>query len=270
MYIYGPAGSGKTYLIERLAHVRKGTVAVPYALTVGGAIIQMYDPSVHHAVASGPARARDEVDPRWVECARPAVLAGGELTLDMLELKYDAACGYYQAPPQLKANNGIFVVDDVGRQRCAPAELMNRWIVPMDRKVDVLTLHTGVKFQVPFDVQVIFSSNLTPRQIGDEAFLRRIGYKILVGPLGEADYRRVFASACAEFGVAFDEAAFDHLLAAHHHAQARPLMACYPRDLLSHIRDAAAFDGAVPVLEPESLARAWANNFNGHQEESLP
>lgn len=266
MFIHGPAGSGKTYLAERLAGLLKGTISVPYAVLAGGEIIQVYDPVLHRSPPGSGSQAdafqgRLERDGRWVTCKRPAVLTGGELTLDMLDLKFDESTRYYQAPPHLKANNGIFIVDDLGRQRCSPTDLLNRWIVPMDRKFDYLSLHTGFKFQVPFDVIVVFSSNLPPDQLGDGSFLRRIGYKIHVGPLSEADYERVFRRECDQFGIAWDAEAFHYLLQEHHYAEDRPLLACYPRDLLSQVCDIAGYEEKKAQLSQDVLDWAWNNYF---------
>ncbi|MGX4642354.1 ATP-binding protein [Massilia sp. SYSU DXS3249] len=269
MFIHGPAGSGKTFLAERLAELLRGEIAVPHAIYVGGEVVQVYDPVVHQAGApdeagDSPFR-RAQGDARWVRCRRPAVLTGGELSLDMLDLKFDHTTRYYQAPPHLKANNGIFIIDDLGRQRCSPEDLLNRWIVPMDRRVDFLSLHTGYKFEVPFDVIVIFSSNLPPEGLGDGAFLRRIGYKVHIGPLRMADYRSIFEAACAGMGIGWNEDAFDWLVRERHQREGRPLLACYPRDLLSQVRDRAAYEGVAPALTPETLDWAWNNFFTGHQ-----
>jgi hypothetical protein len=269
MFIHGPAGSGKTFLSERLADLLRGEVVVPHAIYVGGEVVQVFDPVVHEACtadASGEAPfRRAATDGRWVRCRRPAVLTGGELSLDMLDLKFDHTTRYYQAPPHLKANNGIFIIDDLGRQRCSPEDLLNRWIVPMDRRIDFLSLHTGYKFEVPFDVIVVFSSNLPPEQLGDGAFLRRIGYKIHIGPLAESDYCRIFMGACARLGIAWDRDAFDWLVRERHLREERPLLACYPSDLLSQVRDRAAYEGVPPALTPEALDWAWNNFFTGHQ-----
>lgn len=269
MFIHGPAGSGKTFLAEHLCELLRGEIAVPHAIYVGGEVVQVYDPVVHQAGApdeagESPFR-RAQGDARWVRCRRPAVLTGGELSLDMLDLKFDHTTRYYQAPPHLKANNGIFIIDDLGRQRCSPEDLLNRWIVPMDRRVDFLSLHTGYKFEVPFDVIVIFSSNLPPEDLGDGAFLRRIGYKVHIGPLREDDYRRIFVEACAGLGIPWDEDAFAWLVRERHLREGRPLLACYPRDLLSQVRDRAAYEGVPPALTPEALDWAWNNFFTGHQ-----
>lgn len=268
IFIHGPAGSGKTFLAERLSGLLKGEVWVPYAVLVDGEVVQIQDPAVHPEV-SGDGRQtsmldkRDAPDPRWVRCKRPAVLTGGELTLDMLELQFDPGTRYYQAPPHLKANNGIFIIDDLGRQRCSPAELMNRWIVPLDRRLDHLALHTGHKFMVPFDVVVVFSSNFAPEQLADGAFLRRLGYKISVGVQTVSEYERIFRQACERHGVPYDDDAFRYLLTEHHAKEDRPLLACYPRDLVSQVRDLARYEGTAPLLNARVLDWAWNNYFTG-------
>jgi predicted ATPase with chaperone activity len=273
IFIHGPAGSGKTYLAERLAGLLKGAILVPYAVLVDGEVVQMYDSLVHKSVTGAAALAAAEpnapfdrgqsVDARWVRAARPAVLTGGELTMEMLDLQYDPGTRFYQAPPHLKANNGIFIIDDLGRQRCSPVELMNRWIVPMDRHIDYLALHTGYKFLVPFDVIVVFSSNFPPEDLTDAAFLRRIGYKIHVKPLTEAQYEQIFKDMCQQYGIAYDHDAFHYLLREHHYKESRPLLACYPRDILVQLRDLALYENSAPVLNEKVLDWAWNNYFVG-------
>jgi hypothetical protein len=181
----------------------------------------------------------------------------------MLELQFDASSRFYRAPPHLKANNGILIIDDLGRQRCSPAELINRWIVPMDRHIDYLSLHTGYKFLVPFDVLVVFSSNFPPEQLADEAFLRRIGYKIHVGALTPAEYEAVFRQVCDQLGVPFSDAAFRYLVSELHYRDNRPLLACFPRDLVSQVCDLASFHGVAPELANDTLDWAWHNYFAG-------
>jgi len=265
IFIHGPAGSGKTYLAERLNGLLNGQVAVPHALLVDGDIIPVYDPVVHASIEDNAPPGmlfdrRAPRDQRWVRSKRPAVLCGGELTLDMLDLRFDPATRLYQAPPHLKANGGIFIIDDLGRQRCSPVELMNRWIVPMDRQVDYLSLQNGYKFPVPFDVVVVFSSNLPPDHLADGSFLRRLGYKIHVGPLLPDQYETVFRQVCQRYSVPFDADSFTWLMQ-RHTQQERPLMACYPRDLISQLRDLAAYEGRLPTLDVASLDWAWNNYF---------
>jgi predicted ATPase with chaperone activity len=268
VFIYGPAGSGKTYLAERLVGLMESHIAVPHAILVDNEVVQVFDPVVHQAIDTEAPSERlfdrqAPHDERWVTCARPAVLTGGELTLEMLELQFDAGSRFYRAPPHLKANNGVFIIDDLGRQRCSPVELMNRWIVPMDRHVDYLSLHTGYKFLIPFDVIVVFSSNFPPDELADEAFLRRIGYKIHVGALTPAEYQRIFQQACAQFAVPYADVAFSYLIDELHRRDDRPLLACYPRDIVGQVCDLARFHGTPPTLSEDALEWAWANYFAG-------
>ena len=266
IFLHGLAGSGKTYLAERLRDLLVGTISVPYALMVDGEVIPFFDAVQHVAADEGvaPATGLDRgsaPDARWVRgVRRPAALAGGELTLDMLDLRFDAHTRLYQAPPHLKSNNGIFIIDDLGRQRCTPEALMNRWIVPMDRSVDYLTLHTGHSFQIPFDVIVVFSSNFVPQRLSDGAFLRRLGYKIEVPAASLDEYAALFRQACAGVGVAFDGAAFDYLLARHEQRKV-PLLACYPRDLMRQLRDLARYEERAPELSRRTIDWAWDNYF---------
>ncbi len=269
LFLYGPAGAGKTYLAERLALLLEGDIAVPHAILVDGEIIQVYDPLIHTAVAEDgrPGAVLDNLlrpDLRWVRCRRPVAITGGELTLRMLDLDYDAGTGFYQAPPHVKANNGLFVVDDLGRQMVTPEQLMNRWIVPMDRRHDYLALHSGTKFSLPFDVVLVFSTNLTPSEVADPAFLRRLGYKIHVGPMNEHEYRSIFAGVCEQRGIAFDDAVFRSLVDDFHAANGQPLLACYPRDLVNQIADLARYRGEPARLTTEALHWAWHNYFATH------
>jgi hypothetical protein len=268
IFFHGAPGTGKTYLAERLSKLLKGAICVPHAVLVDGEVIQIHDPMVHRtqagAAPAGHAFDRNTVaDERWVQCARPAVLTGGELTLDMLDLQFDPSTRFYQAPPHLKANNGIFIIDDLGRQRCSATELMNRWIVPMDRHVDYLSLHTGHKFLVPFDVIVVFSSNSPPEQLADDSFLRRLGNKIHVGALTELEYERIFRQVCAQYDTPYCGDALHYLLQQHHYKEGRALLACHPRDILTHVRDLARYQGKLPSLDEKTLDWAWNNCFIG-------
>jgi energy-coupling factor transporter ATP-binding protein EcfA2 len=275
VFIYGQAGSGKTFLAERLCGLLHGAIALPYAIMIDGEVVPFYDPVQHRPASDADTErnAADQadlgdknrtLDARWVRgLQRPTALTGGELTLEMLDLRFDANTRLYQAPPHLKANNGIFIIDDLGRQRCSPLELMNRWIVPMDRGVDYLSLHTGLVFQVPFDVVVVFSSNFLPERLSDGAFLRRLGYKIEVPPQTQAEYEQLFRQACTQYGIAFDAAAFDYLLNQRHARDDTPLLACYPRDLVRQVRDLARYESTPPRLDQRSIDWAWNNYFAG-------
>ena len=189
IFIYGPSGNGKTSIAERMLRVYQDGILIPYAIEVDGQIISLYDPVVHTPLEADP---DPDIDQRWVLCRRPCIVVGGELIPSMLELRLDESSGLYAAPLQLKANNGIFIIDDFGRQLMSPRDLLNRWIVPLDRKVDYLTLRYGVKFQVPFELMVVFSTNLDPSDLADEAFLRRIHNKIYVDAVDANSFDQIF------------------------------------------------------------------------------
>lgn len=263
--LYGPSGSGKTFIAEHLVHALSGHIYVPHAILVDGDVIQIFDPLVHHPASTVVQEHGFDrwsgVDARWTLCQRPVVMNGGELTLSMLDLQFDAHNRFYVAPPQVKANNGLLIIDDLGRQLVTPRELMNRWIVPLDRRVDHFALHTGKKFCLPFDVNVIFSSNLQPAELADEAFLRRLGYKIYIGEVETDDYRQIFVQACERTGISFSEGAFRYLLLECHRAHQQLLLACIPFDLASMIRDRAAYLGIPPEMTKETLNWAWQTYF---------
>jgi hypothetical protein len=265
IFIYGPAGSGKTYIAEKLGHLFPDHVAIPYAILVDNEIIQVFDPLVHTPSRQTDNRASldrgSTYDQRWVPCQRPAVITGGELTLSMLDLDFDESARFYQAPPQFKANNGLLVIDDLGRQLISPQNLMNRWIVPLDRRVDYLALHTGTKFMIPFDVTIIFSSNISPATLADEAFLRRLGYKIYIGPLSEEEYQGIFKQVCTAYGIDYQEDSFRYLLQELHYKYRKPLLACIPRDLLGQVRDFALYHEVEARLTRELLDMAWNNYY---------
>jgi predicted ATPase with chaperone activity len=268
-FIYGPAGSGKTFIAEQLVRLLSGTIAVPHAILVENEVIQIFDPLVHHLLAevtpiAGKLERTNLLDQRWHLCRRPVVITGGELTLSMLDLDFDDSVRFYQAPPHIKANNGIFIIDDLGRQMVSAQEIMNRWIVPMERRVDYLSLHTGYKFPLPFDVTVIFSSNQLPSQIADEAFLRRLGYKIRVDVLTEEQYCAVFKQMCDRLEIEYVESAFQHVLHDLHFKQNKPLLACYPRDILTQLRDYAIYERRKIELNHDLLGWAWNNYFAQH------
>lgn len=261
IYLWGDAGAGKSYLAEYLARVMGGHIWVPHALLVDDQIIAFHDPLTHRPVAAARIATLAAHDARWIEVERPAVIIGGELTLDTLELQFDALRRCYNAPPQLRANNGVLVVDDLGRQRVDPAELLNRWIVPLDRRRDLLRLHTGTRFEVPFELTVVFSSNLAPSALADPAFTRRLGYRLRLGALAEEDYRRIVAAACERFGLRFDEGAWRHLLALHRR-DGVPLLPVHPRDLLRMVIDEARYRSRSPEWTPAAMERAWSLHFD--------
>jgi len=269
IFVYGPSGSGKTYIAEHLAGLLNGDVAIPHAIVVDNEIIQVYDPLVHIALL--PKSDIDETgfvldrrlasDSRWILCHRPVIKTGGELTLSMLDLDFDESARFYQAPPQVRANNGLLIIDDLGRQLAPAVDIMNRWIVPLDRRVDYLALHTGKKFMIPFDVIVVFSTNIAPSKLADEAFLRRLGYKIYVGALSEEEYRRITQQVCEELNIPFSEDGFNYLLHEHHYKSGKALSACIPRDILEQLRDISRYEGRQAEMTKELLDWAWNNYF---------
>lgn len=264
MFFYGPAGSGKTYLAESLLRLLPGLVAIPYAFLIENEIVQVFDPIIHRPAGTPAAEPkldlRERPDPRWQLCHRPMVVTGGELRLEMLDLRYEPTSGFYQAPPHVKANNGIFIVDDLGRQLVSPEQLMNRWVVPMDRRHDYLSLHTGSTFRLPFDVVLVFATNLSPRDLADEAFLRRLGSKIHIGSVDEHDYREIFMRVCSELDIAFDEEGLSTTLSLHRRMK-QPQLACHPRDLLGVVRDHAVYRGCVPRATAVAVTAAWNIHF---------
>ncbi|CAB3734546.1 ATPase [Paraburkholderia rhynchosiae] len=267
---YGPAGSGKTYLAERLGTLLQGAVPIPYAIYVAGDVIQLHDPLIHRDACADDLPGL--TDRRWRVCERPVVMSGGELTLAMLDLQYNASSGIYQAPPHMKANMGVYVVDDLGRQRVAPAELLNRWITPLDRGVDQFSLQSGARFVSPFDVWAVFSTNLTPAELNDNAFLRRLGSKLHVGALPVEDYRRLFDAQCAALNIEVEPGAFEYLLHQLHLRSRTPFLACYPADLLAVLRSFALYHGDVPVVTEYRLTHAWHSYFGDapEHEQTIP
>jgi DNA-binding PadR family transcriptional regulator len=267
IFIYGPAGSGKTFIAEHLVGLLSDDVAIPHAIAVDNEVIQIFDPLAHSPVLplaeTGVMELdrRKSCDNRWVLCHRPVIKTGGELTLSMLDLDFDESARFYQAPPQVKANNGLLIIDDLGRQLAPAIDILNRWIVPLDRHVDYLALHTGKKFSLPFDVIVVFSTNMPPSKLADEAFLRRLGYKIYVGPLDEGEYRAIARQVCDELLIPYNEEGISYLLRELHYKTGKPLNACIPRDILEQVRDIARYEGVQPELSEELLDWAWNNYF---------
>lgn len=259
IFFYGPPGNGKTALCQALVRCYDGDIWVPHALLVDDFIIRVYDPILHEALPDDPnAPANDQ---RWVRCKRPLVVVGGELTLETLDLIYSPDVKYYEAPFQLKATNGMLLIDDFGRQRISPKDLLNRWIVPLESDVDYLTLHTGKKLQTPFDVFVAFSTNLDPADLVDDAFLRRVRYKLPVQPPDEQQFHDIWATVCRKQGVEYDGDSIQWLVDTHYRPINRPFAACQPRDLLGQVIDIAHYRGEPPQLTPQLLDAAAKNYF---------
>ena len=257
IFLYGPSGTGKTAIAETLPQIYDDEVWIPYAVDVDGQIISVYDPHLHESVGE---IAWGEGDGRWVLCRRPRVLAGGELTLEMLDLQFNPITRFYAAPLQMKANNGVLIVDDFGRQRMRPQELLNRWIVPLDRRIDFLTLAGGKKFEMPFDLFVVFSTNLDPRELADEAFLRRIQTKIKVDYVTPEQFDEISRRVCVEFGLDCDIGIIEELrFVLSRHKQ--PLRACYPRDIIQHLRWAARYEGQQPQVSLAAVEQACRSYF---------
>jgi energy-coupling factor transporter ATP-binding protein EcfA2 len=263
LLLYGPSGSGKTTLARKLGRLLPGAIAVPHALMVGRQVIRLYDPLLH--VAPAPlARQQEERrsgDARWVVCQRPLVHIGAELGRDMLELRWDADEGVYHAPPHLQANNGMLVLDDVGRQRLSAAELLNRFSGPLDAGVDQLTLQSGQAEPVSFDAAVVFATNLAPASVFDDAALRRIGYKAAIGAWPAGVYRAQLRHQCRLRRIDYDEGAADHLIERLHRQSGRALLACYPGALLDRVADFAGFAGTAPRLSVAAVEQAWGSMF---------
>jgi hypothetical protein len=265
IFIYGHAGTGKTFITQQLVKLFPQETLVPHAIAINETVVEVFDPMLHRVVDMGVATPNIMLgrghDPRYACCTRPAVVSGGELTADMLDIHYDHATRRYQAPLQLKANNGVFIIDDMGRQRIAPEVIFNRWIVPLEEKKDYLTLGAGRHFTVPFDLVLIFSTNLHPTDIADEAFLRRIGYKIEFPTLTPAEYRQIWDNFCAKAGISVEADVFDYVVNGLHKIDQVPLLPCHPRDLLSIAADRAAYEGHTHQINRDSMAWAWKNYF---------
>ena len=263
--IYGQPGNGKTFLAEALQQVDASEIYVPYAIESQGNIVQVYDPNYHHAVHQDQEPSafafETQTDGRWIKCRRPFIVTGGELTLEMLDLNYNKSSKIYDAPYQLKANNGIYLIDDFGRQKCSPAEVLNRWIVPMERRMDYLTFLSGGKMTVPFETFLIFSTNLKPEQLGDEAFLRRIQYKMLMRSPDEAEFIQIFRSFCESKKLPYPDDLPKKFLARHYQATGKKLRRCHPRDVISHAIDLIHFEKLPFRLTDDVLLRAFDSCF---------
>jgi len=273
LLIYGKPGDGKTFLIESLQNLEGTPVFVPHAIECQGNIVQVFDPIYHQAVAELPhpktAIARETShDGRWIRCRRPFIVSGGELTTDMLDLRYNVTSKVYEAPFQLKANNGIYLIDDFGRQRATPAEVLNRWIVPMERKLDYLSFPSGGKMTVPFDAFLVFSTNLNPADLGDEAFLRRIQYKMLLRGPSRDEFFQIFEQVCDTHDVTFDIEVIEKLIERRYKSTGKPLRRCHPRDLCAHAINLIHFEKLPRQITASVLDRAYESCFLADEQES--
>ncbi len=259
LFFYGPPGNGKTAIAETIGKIMPDTVFIPFAITVGGQIISLFDPVSH--IAAGPDGGADQIDQRWLRIKRPIVMTGGELTLRMLDLDFNPISKYYEASLQMKANNGVFIADDFGRQQIEPQRFLNRWIVPLDRQVDFMTLHTGMMFTIPFDMLVVFATNIDPKELVDDAFLRRIRYKIKIDRPSVEEYEEIFKMVCKCNKIAFNHETFDYLLNNYYRKYNVSINACHPRDIIDHVVDSARYYNHSPQLTRDSIDMAWQNYF---------
>lgn len=264
MFLYGYPGNGKTSIAERITKCFGSDVWIPRVLDIEGQIVKLYDPASHEPLGQegGGILREEDHDRRWVRIRRPTIVAGGELVMENLEIYYDPVTKICEAPLQMKSNNGTFLIDDFGRQRMAPLELLNRWIVPLEKRYDFLTLPNGKKIRMPFDQLILFSTNLEPKQLVDEAFLRRIPYKILAADPTEAMFRQMFRIFAPKLGFAdFDDGVLDELIARHYRAVNRPFRCCQPRDLLLQVRNYCVYQDLPLELRSEYFEFAVGNYF---------
>jgi predicted ATPase with chaperone activity len=257
LFLYGGTGNGKTSIAERILRIYKDRILIPYAIEVDGHIIMLFDPVVHRPAAGSD----DLLDPRWILCERPCITVGGELSASMLELQVDPSTRVFIPPCQLKANNGILIIDDFGRQMLSPRELLNRWIVPLDRRVDYLTLSSGMKFQVPFEMMVVFSTNLNPQDLADEAFLRRIQTKVMVENVSAEVFDQIFQRVVETNQVPSEPGCAEYLRTRCAAAGAKHLRACYPIDVYRLVKAISEYEGRPVRLTRPNIDRAVALYF---------
>lgn len=268
IFLYGPTGVGKTAIAETLSRVlAQDKVWIPFAVEVDGQIIAVYDPSIHKSVTEPVPW---DSDGRWVLCDRPAVLVGGELTIEMLDLQFNPITKFYTGPVQMKANNGVLIIDDFGRQRLQPEALLNRWVVPLDRRIDFLTLAGGRTIEIPFEMLVVFATNMDPSQLLDAAFLRRIQTKIKIGAVSDEQFCEIFRRVANGYGLEADADVLSDLIHVIRVSLKEELRSCYPRDIVNQVRWAARYEGRKPHLDHAAVMRAVEAHFlSGSQATAL-
>jgi MoxR-like ATPase len=267
LFIYGAPGNGKTVISQAIRNLLDGEIAIPQAIEANGHIIQVFDAVVHERLDGADFAADEDLDTghapdrRWVRCRRPLLTVGGELTLENLDLAYGSVSKFYQAPVQMAANGGVLVIDDFGRQRCSPAAILNRWITPLESRVDYLTLQSGQKLPMPFAVLVVFATNIKPTELVDEAFLRRIHYKVFAESPSVADFKQIFERCCQQRGVEYDETLVNRLIAEMYAPRQVPLRGCHPRDLITQALAMAEYLGEPERLTDSLMKLAFQTYF---------
>jgi predicted ATPase with chaperone activity len=264
MFLFGAAGNGKTSIAERITKAFGQFIWIPRAIGIDGEILRMFDPGLHEETplpSNEGLLDHRKIDNRWVRIRRPTIVVGGELTMDHLEITLNTSTNVSEAPIQLKSNCGTLVIDDFGRQRMTTDQLLNRWIVPLEKRYDFLNLASGKKIQVPFDQLIVFSTNLEPKDLVDDAFLRRIPYKIEVTDPDESAFRALLKIMAPKLGVEYDESAVDYLLTTHYKAVNRPLRCCQPRDLLLQIRNFCRYTNTPAKMTSATMDFAVENYF---------
>ena len=256
VFLYGEPGNGKTSIAKRIHKCFKDAIYIPKTLLIGGELLKFYDPQWHKAVEDKGL----QYDRRWIKIERPAVIVGGEMDLDSLGIKYNPQTKISEAPLQMKANCGTFVVDDFGRQRISPRDLLNRWILPLEKRIDFLTLSNGIKFQVPFDELLIFCTNIDPKELLDEAFLRRIPYKVKLKDPSEEKFRHIMKFMAPKYDIEYDDAMVDYLII-NYFREKRPFRSCHPRDIFEQIVNASAYQRIKPRLTKDLIKLAAFNYF---------
>jgi hypothetical protein len=259
LFVFGPPGNGKTTLGRMIQQALRGDLWIPHCIGIEENIIRVYDPQLHQAVDDGRPSPL-AIDHRWVRIRRPLVVGGGEMTLESFDLTYSPTLRYYEAPLHLKANGGTFLIDDFGRQRVDPHVLLNRWIIPLENRIDYLTLHTGMKIQVPFLPLLIIATNLDPEKVTDPAFLRRMGYRLFLAPPSPGRYREIFERYAERHGIPVAPGLVGRLLE-RYAAEGRELRGCEPRDLIERARDICRFTGRPPEIDDEVISLAWTGYF---------